>query len=163
MTQAATETESPAPPWVPDDSTLGARLALIRQRMGWNITEAAKACGVPPENWRLWEAGRQPRNFITMAMLIAGRTGCDLDWLVYGQAKRLMQPSQSGRQVNVDYPQLLRPVGERVIATVSGGAEIRHGDGRKRQPFGRSTAGLQAGPKILHGRSSAPAGRVRVP
>jgi hypothetical protein len=41
--------------WVPDDSTFAARLALVRQRMGWNVKKAADECGIAVENWRRWE------------------------------------------------------------------------------------------------------------
>lgn len=79
-----------APPdqqgWTPTDSTFGARLALIRQRMAWgNVKEAAEACGLPAENWRRWERdGIEPRRLTTIAMTIATRTGCDYLWLVHG-------------------------------------------------------------------------------
>lgn len=69
--------------WVADDGTFGARLALVRQRMGWgNVKEAAMAAGVPVESWRNWERdGRIPRNIIEVSGQIADRTGCDLAWL----------------------------------------------------------------------------------
>jgi len=72
--------------WTAGDDSFGARLALIRQRMGWNITEAARECGVgKAENWRLWEQGsRTPSRLVTIAMAIATRTGCDYLWLVHG-------------------------------------------------------------------------------
>ena len=59
--------------WTATDSTFGARLALVRQRMGWgNVKEAATACGFPAENWRRWERdGVGPRHLITIAMTIA--------------------------------------------------------------------------------------------
>lgn len=74
--------------WMPDDSTFGARLALIRQRMQWgNVREAAIACSIPPESWRTWERdGVTPRKLVEMATLISERTGCDLGWLVAGPA-----------------------------------------------------------------------------
>jgi transcriptional regulator with XRE-family HTH domain len=69
--------------WTVDDSTFGARLALVRQRMDWNIKEAAEACGVPVASWRSWErAGAEPRRYMEKARMIATRTGCDLVWLV---------------------------------------------------------------------------------
>lgn len=38
--------------WRADDSTFGARLALVRQRMGWgNVKEAALACGRAGSDW----------------------------------------------------------------------------------------------------------------
>lgn len=74
--------------WIPDDSTFGARLALIRQRMGWgNVKEAATACDVATESWRTWERdGVEPRGLNRIARKIADRTGCDYGWLVDGPA-----------------------------------------------------------------------------
>jgi hypothetical protein len=70
--------------WVPE-LTFGARLALVRQRMGWNVKEAARICGVPAQSWRGWEVhGRVPHNLVTISMQIATATGCDYLWLVHG-------------------------------------------------------------------------------
>jgi transcriptional regulator with XRE-family HTH domain len=78
MTTPETETET----WVPD-LNFGARLALVRHRMGWNIKEAAIACGVPAQSWRGWELdGREPHRLVTIALAIASRTGVDLNWLL---------------------------------------------------------------------------------
>jgi hypothetical protein len=76
--------------WVADDSTFGARLALIRQRMAWgNVKEAADECGLPAESWRRWERdGRAPRNVVEIAVTISEKTGCDLGWLVAGARLR---------------------------------------------------------------------------
>lgn len=73
--------------WIPSDETFGARLALVRQRMGWgNVKEAAIACGVPSGSWRNWEKdGRLPRDLARIAALIAERTGVDFDWLIRGR------------------------------------------------------------------------------
>lgn len=73
-------------PWVPNDATFGARLALIRQRMGWgNVKKAAEECRLPVQSWRTWERdGVIPRNVLTISMGIAGKTGCDFLWLVHG-------------------------------------------------------------------------------
>jgi transcriptional regulator with XRE-family HTH domain len=69
--------------WVPKLATFGARLAAVRHHMGWNIKEAATACGVPAQSWRGWELdGREPHRQVTIALAIAGRTGCDVDWLL---------------------------------------------------------------------------------
>src|SRR6185295_7276297 len=88
--------ETPVP-WIPDDDSFGARLALVRWRMAWNMKEAALACGVPAASWRLWEQSAMPRNFIDIARRISDRTGCDYGWLVGGSelaGRRPMQPTQ---------------------------------------------------------------------
>ena len=76
--------------WTADDSTFGARLALIRQHMAWgNVKEAATACGIPAESWRTWERdGVTPRRLVEIAGIIADRTGCDFGWLVAGPRLR---------------------------------------------------------------------------
>lgn len=68
---------------MPDDEAFGARLALVRQRMGWgNVKEAALACGLPVESWRGWERdGRLPRDLVGTCRAIAQRTGADVNWL----------------------------------------------------------------------------------
>jgi hypothetical protein len=74
----------PADKWVPE-LTFGARLALVRHRMGWNIKEAAAACGVPAQSWRGWEVdGHLPRRHVEIARQISVRTGVDYFWLVLG-------------------------------------------------------------------------------
>ncbi|HET6215327.1 MAG TPA: hypothetical protein VFE14_20850 [Micromonosporaceae bacterium] len=90
--------------WVPDDSTFGARLALIRQRMSWgNVKEAANACGLPVESWRNWERdGVAPRRIVEVASIIAGRTGCDLGWLIAGS--RLRDPGATLREIPAASP-----------------------------------------------------------
>lgn len=76
-------------PWVPDDSTFGARLALLRQAMGWgNVKEAARECGIPTETWRSWESRTDaslPRKAVERVAQIVGVTGVDLDWLLLGR------------------------------------------------------------------------------
>lgn len=71
-------------PWIPSVDDFGSRLALVRHRMGWNVKEAARECGLAAATWRLWEEGGSPRNIITIGMAIATRTGCDYLWLVHG-------------------------------------------------------------------------------
>lgn len=72
--------------WVPE-LTFGARLALIRQAMQWNIKEAAKECGLPATSWRQWEvAGHLPRRYVDTCKAIATRTGVDYHWLIDGTA-----------------------------------------------------------------------------
>jgi hypothetical protein len=86
--------------WTPDDSSFGARLALVRQRMGWgNVKEAAKECGIPAESWRRWERdGIVPNRLTTICMAIATRTRCDVDWLVWGPNGKVAAPN--GRYVD---------------------------------------------------------------
>lgn len=72
--------------WMADDSTFGARLALIRQHKGWgNVKEAATACGIPAETWRTWERdGVMPRDYTGICQRIAEVTGADFIWLATG-------------------------------------------------------------------------------
>ena len=80
-----TQPVAEAPGWIADAGTFGARLVLVRQRMGWsNVTEAARQCGLHAESWRLWEQGRMPSRITTIAMAISTRAGCDYLWLVHG-------------------------------------------------------------------------------
>lgn len=73
--------------WIPDDQTLGARLALVRQRFGWNMKEAALACSIAQGSWREWELrDRVPRDYPQMMQRIADRTGVDLLWLMTGRS-----------------------------------------------------------------------------
>lgn len=67
-----------------DSDSFGARLALVRQRMGWgNVKEAAVACGVAVESWRGWERdGAMPQRIVEVAGKISRATGCDVAWLV---------------------------------------------------------------------------------
>jgi len=101
ITTETAQAQTPPAPWTPDDSTFGARLALIRQRMRWgDIARAAKECGVPTDSWRNWEVdGREPHRLITIAVTIATRTGCDLDWLVYGPNKPI-KPIATGMRLD---------------------------------------------------------------
>lgn len=75
--------------WIPTPDTFGARLALVRQHMGWgNVKEAADECLVPTQSWRRWERdNRLPRDAADIAGKIAQRTGCDPVWLVFGEVK----------------------------------------------------------------------------
>lgn len=106
-------------PWTADDSTFGARLALVRQRMGWgNVKTAAEKCGLPVESWRNWERdGMEPRRLTTIAMTIATATNCDYLWLVHGPNRGAM-PLTSNRR---------HGIGQRVIPR----QDNRSGDTRR--------------------------------
>jgi len=72
--------------WVPDLGSYGARLALVRQHMGWNMKEAARECGLPQNSWLGWEStGHNPRDFVRVSEAISKRTGVDLVWLMTGR------------------------------------------------------------------------------
>lgn len=70
--------------WVPQD-TFGARLALVRHQLGrLSVEEAAQRCGLAPSTWRTWEAGVRPQDTQEVVRRIAGATGADRDWLMWG-------------------------------------------------------------------------------
>jgi hypothetical protein len=72
--------------WVPYADSFGARLALVRQRMGWNMKEAALACGLKYNTWRSWELeGREPHKLRDVCLQIASNTGCNHIWLQTGE------------------------------------------------------------------------------
>lgn len=71
--------------WVPA-VTFPARLAIVRNRMGWNAKEAALACGFPAQTWRNWEAGKKPHDYEGACARISNATGCSLAWLMGGAA-----------------------------------------------------------------------------
>lgn len=128
MTQSTAGTGQAAP-WVPDDSTFGARLALIRQHMKWgNVAEAARECGVPTDSWRNWEVdGREPRRLVTIAMAIATRTGVDVDWLIRGR-------SGTGKNLTLGYPRNLAELAKLPTpAALRARVVVPHGDGRRRK------------------------------
>lgn len=79
---------APITPWVPDVDSFGARLILVRHRMGWNMKEAALACGLPQASWRGWEVdGNRPRDLVDVCRKIAKRTGASYDWLLDGRVQ----------------------------------------------------------------------------
>lgn len=69
--------------WTPED-TFPARLALVRQRMGWNVQRAADECALDDQSWRNWERGTKPRELDEVVRKIASATGCDPVWLMFG-------------------------------------------------------------------------------
>lgn len=127
--------------WAPDDSTFGARLALVRQHMRWgNVAEAARQCGLPIESWRNWEEGKRPRDLVEVAKAISDRTGCDARWLVMGPTREaLLRRAEHTGQNNHPAPigqgrpapDLLPVLHARIVPGLA--AAIRHGDGRRRR------------------------------
>ena len=71
--------------WIPDVSTFGARLALVRWRMGWNLREAERECNITQNLWGGWETGKEPRSFVETVNRIVLRTGVDRVWLMTGE------------------------------------------------------------------------------
>jgi transcriptional regulator with XRE-family HTH domain len=91
--------------WIPTDSTLAARLALVRQKMGWNITEAARECGLSESSWRQWEHGTRPRDLDDTCTKIAEATGCDKVWLALGrQPANTLTSSWRGTAPDLGFP-----------------------------------------------------------
>ena len=69
---------------VPEDA-FGTRLAIVRQKMGWNISEAARECGLKAATWTTWEEGPTlPRNIYEVCESIAARTRYSYEWLLNG-------------------------------------------------------------------------------
>lgn len=96
MTQTA---EPMQQTWVPDDSTFGARLALIRQGKKWrNIKLAAQICGVPTATWRSWEERTTPGlpRELDRVRQIADVAGVDYMWLLTGQAGHSPSTGEDG-------------------------------------------------------------------
>lgn len=90
-----TVTQVPEVDWIPDADTFGARLILVRQRMGWgNVKQAAEECRLPVQSWRTWERdGVTPRRHVDVARVIARRTGCSFGWLLTGSSDGTLRTS----------------------------------------------------------------------
>lgn len=71
--------------WIPSTDDFAARLVLIRHEMGWNLKEAALACGIRAQSWREWELEhRKPRDYEGVCQQISERSGCNKVWLMSG-------------------------------------------------------------------------------
>lgn len=56
--------------------------------MGWNVKEAALACGLSESNWRGWEMdGRLPHKLNEVAAKIAKTSGVSKYWLMDGEGQ----------------------------------------------------------------------------
>lgn len=133
--------------WTVDDSQFGARLALVRQRMGWNVKEAAKECGVPGASWASWENGAMPRKYTEVCEAIAERTGADYLWLMAGSsrpANRGPRPQASAHYFHVpertrdhptrptSRPRDTRPKGQLAAAGPARSGYLPRGDRKNR-------------------------------
>jgi transcriptional regulator with XRE-family HTH domain len=85
--------QEPDVDWVPSTDDFGARLALVRQRKNWNISEAAKACGLAETTWHTWEEGSYPRKMEQVCRAIAKASGVNYVWLMTGQTGRDFAPA----------------------------------------------------------------------
>lgn len=146
--------------WIPTDDSFGARLALVRQRMGWNIAKAARECGLNDENWRLWEQlGREPARLTTVAKQIATRTGCEYLWLVHGPDRGQLPPR----------PPVTRAYQTRRLAPTEDEREgrviergIRHGDSRRKGTRKADSLVRSASPEGPRGSTTRPVSRLAV-
>lgn len=142
MTTTTTTTDTPGP-WVPTVDTFGSRLALVRHRLGWNVKEAARECGVPAASWRSWEMdGGEPRNRVTIGKAIATRTGCDYLWLVHGPDRGELPRLDSNQKPTGIYPE----TGRLIIR--SGDHDRPHRPGRPVRET-RPISGLSRRPRPL--------------
>lgn len=98
----------PATTWIPDASTFGARLALIRWRMGWNLTEAARECDITQNSWANWEAGSMPRQYVEAVTKIVWRTKVDKFWLMTGEGSP--EPETAGPTVETRWLAPVTPI-----------------------------------------------------
>lgn len=85
--------------WIPATDTFGARLALVRWRMGWNIKEAERECRLTQNTWAGYENGREPRRYIEVVNRIALRTQVNKLWLMDGSGS----PENAPETPTMDY------------------------------------------------------------
>lgn len=99
--------------WVPEPlatDTFAGRLRLLRLQLGDpSIEEMARRIGVPANNYRRWEAGRDARNLAEVARKIHQATGVDMGWLVFGSAPPA-PPASRGTDHQVVWPIAIAPV-----------------------------------------------------
>jgi hypothetical protein len=63
--------------------------------MGWNLKEAALACGLPPSSWTNWETkGKRPHDYVQVCQAIAARTGANFEWLALGPKEDGITPTK---------------------------------------------------------------------
>ena len=115
-----TEIAGIEPSWIPDTTTLGARLALTRWKMGWNIGEAERECGLSQNSWANWESGAEPRKFIETVGKIAWRTKVDRIWLMTGDGN-----PQGPEDPTLDYGSDDSPAGEVVDMAAERGKRLQ--------------------------------------
>ncbi len=70
--------------WVPSTDTFGARLALVRQKMGWNQKQASEECDLSINAWARYEDEGGVADLIGTVRKIVSRTGVNEMWLLTG-------------------------------------------------------------------------------
>ena len=91
--------------WTPE-GTFAERLALIRIHHGWNVKEAALACGISPATWRTWEGGASPHKYPEQCQQIAERAGIDYLWLMTGQVSAQHIRAKGGHSSGLALPMI---------------------------------------------------------
>lgn len=93
--------------WIPDTATFGARLALVRWHMGWNMKEAERECNLTQNSWNKWEEGSLPRNYVEVVNRIVLRTSVNKVWLMTGEGS----PEPMGPETTTsDYSSVALPI-----------------------------------------------------
>ena len=90
--------------WIPDVRSFGARLALTRWHMGWNIAEAERECGFSQNTWSNWEAGAQPRKYVEAVTKISWATKVNRLWLLTGEGSPEPLPHLDSNQEPIGSP-----------------------------------------------------------
>lgn len=52
--------------------------------MGWNVSQAAQACGLSASSWKNWEAGKGCEHMESVCRKVANASGVSYDWLTAG-------------------------------------------------------------------------------
>lgn len=107
--------------WIPSASDFATRLVLVRHQMGWNLKEAALACGVKAQSWREWELeNRKPRDYEGVCRQISESSGCSLVWLMTG-VNQGPPPDGGGRESHLGESNP-RPIHYEATAEASSGS-----------------------------------------
>jgi transcriptional regulator with XRE-family HTH domain len=71
---------------IPDDSTFGRRIKLVRFDLGWSRARMARELDVPAATYRTWEEfDASPRlGRETLARKLRDKHGYDEEWLLHG-------------------------------------------------------------------------------
>lgn len=115
--------------WNPTASSFGARLALVRWKMGWNVAEAERECGTTQNLWANWESGSMPRQLVEVVTKIAWKAKVERNWLLTGEETpkdgtvTRLYPSRKSHKWGRTPPRTGRTVASN-IGTGSGGQPV---------------------------------------